>query len=123
MRLRFSQRPKRSSRRAGGTGKEGAAAHRRQRQRRPPQGRVVYGWHVAEGRADIFLTYCTNALVAQKENPGQQLVALPEALSVGADYGLTVVSGASAAAQEFAEFILSAEGQKILASYGFAPGQ
>jgi molybdate transport system substrate-binding protein len=89
----------------------------------PPQGRVVYGWHIAEGRADIFLTYCTNALAAKKQYPGQQLVELPEALSVGADYGLTVISGASVAAQEFVEFILSAEGQKILASYGFAPGQ
>lgn len=87
-----------------------------------PAGRNVYGWHVAEGRADIFLTYCTNALAAQKENPGQQIVELPEALSVGADYGLTVVNGAPVAAQEFAEFILSPEGQKIMASYGFAPG-
>ena len=40
-----------------------------------PAGRSVYGWHVAEGRADIFLTYCTGALVAQRENPGQQIVA------------------------------------------------
>ena len=40
----------------------------------PPAGRTVYGWHVAEGRADIFLTYCTNALAAQKQNPGQQIV-------------------------------------------------
>src|SRR5262249_1075711 len=39
----------------------------------PPPGRTVYGWHVAEGHADIFLTYCTNALAAQKENPGQQI--------------------------------------------------
>ncbi len=89
----------------------------------PPAGRNVYGWHVAEGRADIFLTYCTNALAAQKQYPGQQTVELPEALSVGADYGLTVISGAPEAAQEFVEFILSTEGQKILASFGFAPGQ
>ena len=88
----------------------------------PPPGRGVYGWHVAEGRADIFLTYCTNALAARKQYPDQQMVELPEALSVGADYGLTVISGGPAAAQDFAEFILSSEGQKILASYGFAPG-
>ena len=44
----------------------------------PPAGRNVYGWHVAEGRADIFLTYCTGAVVAQREHPGQQIVALPE---------------------------------------------
>ena len=36
----------------------------------PPAGRNVYGWHVAEGHADIFLTYCTNAVIAAQENPG-----------------------------------------------------
>jgi ABC-type molybdate transport system substrate-binding protein len=86
----------------------------------PPQGRNVYGWHVAEGRADIFLTYCTNALVAQKENAGQQIVALPDTLAVGADYGLTVVADASPAAYRFAMFILSSDGQRILAKHGFA---
>ncbi len=73
----------------------------------PPAGRSVYGWHVAEGRADIFLTYCTAALAAQKENPGQQVVALPEPLAVGADYGLTVINGAGATAAAFADFIMS----------------
>jgi molybdenum ABC transporter molybdate-binding protein len=86
----------------------------------PPSGRAVYGWHVAEGRADIFLTYCTNAVVAQKENPGQQIVALPDNLSVGADYGMTVMNGAPAAAQQFADFIMSPPAQRILVSHGFA---
>jgi molybdate transport system substrate-binding protein len=89
----------------------------------PPAGRVAYGWHVAEGRTDIFLTYCTNALAAQQQYPGQQLVELPEQLSVGADYGLTVIEGAPPAAQDFVEFILSPDGQKILTGYGFAPGE
>jgi molybdenum ABC transporter molybdate-binding protein len=89
----------------------------------PPAGRAVYGWHVAEGRADLFLTYCTNALAAQKENPSQQIVALPENLSVGADYGLTVITGASPAAQSLAQFMVSPEAQKILLSHGFAPGK
>lgn len=89
----------------------------------PPAGRSVYGWHVSEGRAYVFLTYCTNALVAQKENAGQQIVALPDNLAVGADYGLTVVTGASPAAQQFADFIMSPPGQKILTSHGFAPGK
>jgi len=88
----------------------------------PPAGRIAYGWHVAEGRADIFLTYCTNALAARKQYPGQQMVALPENLSVGADYGLTVMNGASPAAQALADFIVSVDGQTILASYGFASG-
>jgi len=88
----------------------------------PPAGRTVYGWHVAESRADLFLTYCTNALVAQKENPGQQIVNLPDNLVVDADYGLTVISGSSAA-QRFADFIMAPEGQKILTKHGFAPGK
>jgi molybdopterin-binding protein len=87
----------------------------------PPPGRTVYGWHVAEGRADIFLTYCTNALAAQKEDSRQQVVALPEKLAVGANYGLTVINGGPPAAQGFADFILSSEGQKILTSHGFSP--
>jgi molybdate transport system substrate-binding protein len=86
----------------------------------PPQGRSVYEWHVAEGRADIFLAYCTAARTAKNENPSQQIVALPDALAVGADYGLTVVANASPGAYRLAMFILSSDGQRILAKHGFA---
>jgi molybdenum ABC transporter molybdate-binding protein len=86
----------------------------------PPDGRSAYGWHVAAGRADIFLVYRTAAAVAARENPGQQIVALPEALAVGADYDLTVLNDASREAHRFALFILSGEGQAILAAHGFA---
>jgi len=85
-----------------------------------PVGRSVYGWHVAEGRADVFLTYCTGALTAQRENPGQQIVALPDALAVGADYGMTVMNDSPPAAYRFALFIVSSKGQQILAKHGFA---
>lgn len=90
---------------------------------KPPPGRIAYGWHVDQGRADIFLTYCTNALVAKKQYPGQQMVDLPESLAVGADYGLTVMNDATGAAGQLADFILSPDGQKILAAYGFSPGR
>jgi molybdate transport system substrate-binding protein len=85
-----------------------------------PAGRSVYGWHVAEGRADIFLTYCTGALVAQRENPGQQIVSLPDTLSVGADYGMTVMNDSPQAAYRFALFIVSSKGQQIMARHGFS---
>jgi len=87
---------------------------------RPPEGRNLYGWHVAEGRADIYLCYCTAASAAQRENPDQQIVALPGALAVGADYGLTVMNGAPVAAHQFALFMLSDAGQRILARHGFS---
>lgn len=97
------------------TGSAGSAA--------PPAGRSVYGWHIAEGRADIFLAYCTAAQEARQQYPDQQLVELPEALAVGADYGLTVIKGAPPAAEQFAQFILSSAGQNVFIGYGFAPGQ
>ena len=91
--------------------------------RQPQAGRNLYGEILAEGAADIFLAYCTNEGPISKEQPSIGLVRLPESLSVGADYGLTLVNGASMKAAGLAMFILSPEGQRILARYGFtAPG-
>ncbi len=88
-----------------------------------PAVRSLYGMLVSQGRADVFRTYCTNAIEAAKENPGQRVIALPDNLAVGADYGLTVMTTASPAANHFAMYILSADGQRILANHGFAaPG-
>ena len=85
-----------------------------------PPGRTIYGTLVAEGKADIFLTYCTNARDARTENSDQQIVPLPTELAVAADYGLTVLSGSSPQAYQLAMFILSVHGQHVLAKYGFA---
>jgi molybdate transport system substrate-binding protein len=84
-----------------------------------PPNRVLYGALVAEGKADLFLTYCTGALAAQLENPGQQIVQLPDSLAIGADYGLTVTVEVPPAAYRFAMFILS-DGQGMLARHGFS---
>ena len=89
----------------------------------PPAGRNATAWHMAEGRADLFLSYCTSGKVAAAELPGLQVLELPDALAVGADYGLAVLNGPPeqrAAAGAFAMFILSPAGQDILAR-GFGP--
>ena len=91
--------------------------------RQPQAGRNLYGDILAEGAADIFLAYCTNEGPIRKEQPGVAMVRLPEELAVGADYGLTLVDGASTKAAGFAMFIVSPDGQRILAKHGFvAPG-
>ncbi len=77
----------------------------------PPKDRSVYGMLVESGQADIFLTYCTNAVVAQREVPALSIVSLPPELAVGADYGLTVMTGASPQAAGFAAFVMSPAGQ------------
>ena len=86
----------------------------------PPKDRNVYGQLVSSGQADLFLTYCTNALQAKSEVAALQIVAIPEPLAVGADYGLTVIGGARPDAERFAQFVLSAPGQAILVRHGFA---
>jgi ABC-type molybdate transport system substrate-binding protein len=84
-----------------------------------PAGRNQYGWVMGGKMADVFLTYCTNAVLAQKEVPALQIVSIPQALSVGADYGLLVRAGAPNEAWRLAMYILSPAGQKILKEYGF----
>ncbi|MCZ4336845.1 molybdate ABC transporter substrate-binding protein [Shewanella colwelliana] len=84
-----------------------------------PDGRNPYGWVMENNQADIFLTYCTNAVLAQKEVSQLKIVQLPDNLSVGANYGLTVIKGAQVDSTELALFILSPQGQTILAKYGF----
>jgi ABC-type molybdate transport system substrate-binding protein len=86
----------------------------------PPPDRSVYGVIVAGGEADVFLTYCTNAIVAQREHPALVVSTIPPALAVGADYGITVLKGAPADAAKFVAFVLSPEGRRIIASHGFA---
>ncbi len=84
-----------------------------------PEGRNQYGWVMGEKKADLFLTYCTNAVLARKEVPALKIIRIPEELSVGADYGLLVRNEAPNEAWRLAMFILSPEGQKILREYGF----
>ena len=74
---------------------------------------------MAEKKADVFLTYCTNAVLARKEVQTLKIIKIPEELSVGADYGLVVRNGAPIEAWRLAMYILSPEGQKILRAYGF----
>lgn len=84
-----------------------------------PQGRNQYGWVMEGKKADVFLTYCTNAVLARKEVPTLKIVPVPAALSVGADYGLIVLDQENLAAWRLALYILSPEGQGVLANYGF----
>lgn len=84
----------------------------------PPPGRGTYAWLMDEGRADIFLTYCTNAIASRQEVPRLLVVAVPPALEVAADYGLSARRD-DAAALQFAQYLLSPAAQRIFIAYGF----
>jgi molybdate transport system substrate-binding protein len=89
---------------------------------RAPGERNLYAWVMESGNADIFLTYCTNAVLAKAEVPSLSIVAIPKAINVGADYGLIVMKDAPKAAHDLAAFIRSAAGKAALAKHGFGAG-
>lgn len=74
---------------------------------------------MSEKKADIFLTYCTNAVLAKKDTASFEIVEIPAMLAVGADYGMIVLKDASEGAVALADFILGPDAQNILRDYGF----
>jgi molybdate transport system substrate-binding protein len=86
----------------------------------PPGVTNAVVWLFKEKRVDIFLAYCTGGRSVAAELPGVATVALPPALAVEANYGLTTLTaGNRDRAAQFAFYILSPAAQKILADHGF----
>ncbi|MEH1854347.1 MAG: substrate-binding domain-containing protein [Nostoc sp.] len=73
-------------------------------------------------KADIFLSYYTSGKAAQSLKDGNdlQLIELPDYLATKADYGLTVLKNADPDSEKLVAYILSPEGQAILARNGFS---
>lgn len=86
---------------------------------KPPAGRGTYAWVMDQGQADVFLTYCTNAVSAQKEVPRLRIVEIPPELQVGAAYGVTVRMGAPQAADAFLRALLAPPAQAVFNRFGF----
>ena len=73
------------------------------------------------GEADAGIVYATDASVA-----GEDVItlAIPDEFNVIATYPIVALSDAEASdlASEFVDYVLSSDGQAVLASYGFGPG-
>ena len=93
------------------TGAAGAA--------QPPAGRSTYAWLMDAGKADVFLTYCTNAATALREVPRLKVIPTPAAWQVATRYGMTVRRGASPGAAPLADYLLAPAAQSVLRRYGF----
>jgi ABC-type molybdate transport system substrate-binding protein len=70
---------------------------------------------------DLFIYYCSGAKQIVGESPKYRSVELPAELSVGPEYGLTVSRQAGPGAADFAMYLLSPQGQRSLATFGFIP--
>lgn len=71
---------------------------------------------LAEDKIDVAIGYCSGT--RRNNNPAVKSITLPPPAPT-ADYGLALSRKAGTAAAEFALFILSPTGQKILADHGF----
>lgn len=84
----------------------------------PPPGRSLYGWLVAEGAADVFITYRSNALEAQREDGRLAVIPLPAPMRVATGCWLCVLDAEGGA--PLADRLLSAEAARILQACGFS---
>jgi len=76
---------------------------------------------VAMGEADAGIVYVTDVRAAGRAVVG---VNIPEPFNIVARYPIAAMKGApnAGAGAEFLAFVLSPEGQQILATFGFLPG-
>jgi molybdate transport system substrate-binding protein len=74
-----------------------------------------------DGTADVVFAYCSGRERLMPMLADLAMTDLPPELRVGPEYGLAVMTGAVPKARDLALFILSPEGQAILAKRGFVP--
>jgi molybdate transport system substrate-binding protein len=71
-------------------------------------------------QADVMLIYCSAVAGVKREIPDLDSIELPAELTVEAAYGLIVLDSKPVALR-FVTFVMSEEGQAILAKHGLKP--
>jgi molybdate transport system substrate-binding protein len=74
-----------------------------------------------DGTTTVVFAYCSNRERLEAQLTDIVATALPENLQVGPEYELAVLKGAGDAARDLALFVMSPDGQVILARRGFMP--
>lgn len=75
----------------------------------------------AAGKIDVMIGYCSGRRRMAKTVPDVQAVEVPKEIAASPEYGLAVLRGADPRTNDLALYMLSPEGQKIFAQFGFAP--
>lgn len=86
----------------------------------PPRSGDITTDGFQDGRISAAIVYCSGRARYAKLLPGAVMLPFPPALEVGPEYGLAVVT-ARPDAMSLALALLSPEGQRTLASWGFEP--
>ena len=74
-----------------------------------------------DGRIGLAIVYCSSKAEFAKLDPTLSMVAFPPELTVGPQYGLSIMKTAKPNSMLLALTILSPPGQKILAASSFRP--
>ena len=72
-----------------------------------------------ENRADVFISYCTNAAATAKAVQRLSWLRFPDDVNNSGTYAVSTSVKAAPEAEHFIAFILSPEGKRILTKYGF----
>jgi molybdate transport system substrate-binding protein len=72
-----------------------------------------------ENRADMFITYCTNAVATAQTVPGLGVERFTADLNVAGAYTIGTTEAGGRGAEELVLLVMSPEGQAILERYGF----
>jgi len=70
-------------------------------------------------QADVFVSYCTNAVVLARQVKGLTWERFPDALNVAAVYGIGAAKSAAGDADAFVAFATGPQGEQIFARHGF----
>ncbi len=79
-----------------------------------------YARILIDKRADVFITYCTNARIAQKTEATLTSVKVPAQFDIATAYAIGLTTDAPDAAREFLRYVLSQRAQKVMAEFGFS---
>jgi molybdate transport system substrate-binding protein len=83
------------------------------------QTQAPYAALLSEGKADVFVTYCTNAAEAANKVSGITWQAMPDEIDVAATYGIAIAANAAPLAMDFLRYVQGGRARNMLVKYGF----
>src|SRR5262249_6365295 len=73
------------------------------------------------GEIAVMIGYCSGRQRMATAVPEAQAVEVPKDIAAGPEYGLAILEGADPRASDIALFMLSPQGQRVFAQFGFTP--
>jgi len=76
---------------------------------------------LSDGRIDLMIGYCSGRKRMLSALPDLAAVEVPKEIAASPEYGLAILKVANRQAEDLALYMLSPDGQRLFAQFGFAP--